>query len=526
MNETSGGASQRPAQTSPEMERTGQMPVLYLTVTLTGAAVMILELLGTRIIGPFYGVSLYVWASLIAVTLIALALGYFLGGLIADRFPSVLLTHVIFTSALTTVIIPFLSGPVLRATDSFGLRAGAFASALLLFTLPLTALAMVGPYVIKRATRDLSGVGTASGTVYAVSTVGSVAGTLLLGFFLLPMFGTRGIIFSLSLLLGLLAILVAWHETRSATRARVVRPIVMLCTATGILASLGLAASRETAKGFTVISEAESLYGWVRVVDDAQRGYRLMLSDASVISAVDLKQDRSVLGYQQVLGLLPLIRPEVKQALLIGLGGGHVARDLKSQGIATDTIEIDPAVADAAQKFFHFEPTGRFLVGDARYEIRNLDRRYDLIIHDCFTGGTEPTHLLAREMLSELRSLLNEGGLLALNYVGFTHGEGSDAVAAVHRTVKGLFPHLRVFITEKSEFTDFVFLASAQPILLDAASHDRRVGWLIEHEHTIPDADGFTITDDYNPMESRQVRKSETYRKLFLDRIAFELLLR
>lgn len=159
--------------------------VLYLTVTLTGAAVMILELLGTRIIGPFYGVSLYVWSSLIAVTLIALALGYFLGGRLADRYPSVRLTHIIQASALTTVIIPILTGPILRATDSLGLRAGAFASAFFLFTLPLTALAMVGPYVIKRATHDLSGVGTAAGSVYAISTVGSVAGTLLLGFFLL-----------------------------------------------------------------------------------------------------------------------------------------------------------------------------------------------------------------------------------------------------------------------------------------------------------------------------------------------------
>ena len=86
-----------------------------------------------------------------------------------------------------------------------------------------------------------------------------------------------------------------------------------------------------------------------------------MLSDASVISAVDLKQDRSVLGYQQILGLLPLIRPEATQALLIGLGGGHVARDLKSKGIRTDTIEIDPVVADAANGFFTLNRPGCFL---------------------------------------------------------------------------------------------------------------------------------------------------------------------
>lgn len=500
--------------------------MLYLTVTITGAAVMILELLGTRIIGPFYGVSLYVWSSLIAVTLIALALGYFLGGYVADRFPWIRLGHVILFSALATMLIPFLSGPVLLVTDSLGLRAGAFASALLLFTAPLTALAMVGPYVIKRTTRNLSGVGTASGTVYAVSTVGSVVGTLLLGFFLLPEFGTRIILVALSLLLAALAVAVVLHEHSRGVRLRSVASIMTVAVAIGLLTTSGFASSRKAVEGFTVRSEAESTYGWVRVVDDERRGIRLMLSDASVISAVDTKLDRSVLGYQQALGLLPIFRPEARQALLIGLGGGHVARDLKSKGITTDTIEIDPAVAEAARRFFHFEPTGLFLVGDARYEIRNLPTRYDLIIHDCFTGGSEPTHLLTRELLSELRSLLNEGGILALNYVGFTSGEGSEAVAAVHRTLKSLFPHLRVFITEKGEFTDFIFLASEQPIYVNPASEDRRISWLLDHEHMLNSGEGFLITDDYNPMESRQVRKSETYRKFFLDRMAFELLLR
>lgn len=526
MNQTSAGASQPSDRKTAVTTRSKHLPVLYLTVTITGAAVMILELLGTRIIGPFYGVSLYVWSSLIAVTLIALALGYFIGGHFADRFPGIRLGHVILFSALTTMLIPFLSGPVLLLTNSLGLRAGAFVSALLLFTLPLTALAMVGPYVIKRATRDLSGVGTASGTVYAVSTIGSVAGTLLLGFYLLPLFGTRAILLSLSLLLTVLAVLVVWHEHTAGQRPRSLVLIAAAAMAIVMLTTSGFAASRKPVEGFTVRSEAESTYGWVRVVDDERRGLRLMLSDASVISAIDLKLDRSVLGYQQVLGLLPMFRPEAKRALLIGLGGGHVARDLQSQGIATDTIEIDPAVADAARRFFNFEPTGLFLVGDARYEIRNLAARYDLIIHDCFTGGSEPTHLLSREMLGELRSLLNENGVLALNYVGFTHGEGSDAVAAVYRTLKNLFPHLRVFITEKDVFTDFVFLASEKPILLENSGEDRRMHWLLDHEHAMADSEGFTITDDYNPMESRQVRKSEAYRKLFLDRIAFELLLR
>lgn len=498
--------------------------LLYGTVTVTGGSVMVLELLGTRIIGPFYGVSLYVWASLIAVTMIALALGYFIGGYAADRFPSVRLGHVLLAAALGTAVIPLLTGPVLRLTDSLGLRGGAFTSALLLFTFPLTALAMVGPYVIKRAAYNLDGVGTVAGSVYAVSTVGSVAGTLLLGFYLLPLFGTKTILLAVSLLLAALSAVLSWQER---ARTAVLAPTAMtVFAAFGLWSSVGFAGSGKAVEGFTLLSEAESLYGWVRVVDDERYGIRLMLADASVISAVEKKLDRSVLGYQQILGLLPIFRPNAKQALLIGLGGGHVARDLKSQGIETDTIEIDPAVADAAQRFFSFKPTGRFLVGDARYEIKRLNRRYDLIIHDCFTGGTEPVHLLTQEMVRDLRDLLTEDGLLALNYVGFRTGEGSDAVTAVYRTLKSLFAHVRTFTTEAGDFTDFVFLASKTPTDLDRHRDDPRVYWLITHEHRISDADGFIITDDYNPLERLQTRKAEAYRKIFMERIAFDLLVR
>ena len=141
---------------------------------------MMLELLGTRIIGPFYGVSLYVWSSLISVALIALSLGYYLGGVVADRETAFRLSYAIALAGLSAVAIPFLSRPVMLLTSDLGMRGGAFASALLLFTVPLTFLGMVGPQVIKMATLRREGVGMATGSVFAISTVGSVVGTLLL----------------------------------------------------------------------------------------------------------------------------------------------------------------------------------------------------------------------------------------------------------------------------------------------------------------------------------------------------------
>lgn len=497
---------------------------LLLTVACSGSAVMILELLGTRIIAPYYGVSLYVWSSLIAVTMIALATGYYLGGFLADRYPRIRLAHIFTLASLTTVLIPFISGPVMQLTNPLGMRVGAFVSALLLFSVPLTALAMVGPFAIKLATRDLRGVGRAVGSVYAVSTLGSVLATLLLGFYLLPLFGTRSIIFSLSLLLFIWAMPLMWRDKDGFNQAAAGLPLWVAGAVVGLLSINGYATPHASGKAFKLIHAEESVYGWVRVVDDLHNGHRLLLSDSSVLSAVELEHGRSLLSYQAVLGGLPLFRPQAKDALLIGLGGGHVALDLKAKGLTTDTIEIDPAVASAALEYFHFKPTGEFIVGDARYEITKLHKHYDFIIHDCFTGGSEPTHLLTAEMLRELSGLLTEQGVLALNYVGFTQGEGVEAVASVYKTLKSVLPEVRVFITVKEEFTDFIFLASNKPIALDSSNPDRRIQWLLEHAYSIDDRQGIVLTDDFNPLESMQLRKAEEYRKVFMQRIDPELL--
>ena len=134
--------------------------------------------------------------------------------------------------------------------------------------------------------------------------------------------------------------------------------------------------------------------------------------------------------------------------------------------------------------------------------------------------------MLAKDKTWPLLFPLKQGGVLALNYVGFMAGEGAAAVASVFKTLKSVFPHSRVFITEKTEMTDFIFLASAEALELDASSQDYRVQWLLAHAYPLADSGGIVVTDNYNPMESLQVRKAETYRKQFMERIAYELLLR
>lgn len=519
------------AHTKPDSVSALDRTVLYLTVSLTGASVMVLELLGTRLIGPFYGVSIYVWSSLISVTMIALALGYWLGGMIADRIPGLRLSYLIASAAVATLLIPILIRPVLLLTDPMGLRAGAFFSALLLFTVPLTLLAMTGPYVIKLAARQLANVGALSGSVYAVSTLGSVIGTIALGFYLLPMTGARAVLYGLSALLGLLASTLVLYERRGLGGN-----VATLCVAVIVFACFGGGAlayehhrPQPWGKGLTLLYESESVYGWVRVIDDQAQKVRFMMSDASTISAADLDNVRSgLLSYQWVTQRLPIFRPAARSALLIGLGGGHIAAGLERQGVKTDAIEIDPAVAYAASRYFHYHPSGDLLIGDARYQIRRLNKTYDFIIHDCFTGGSEPAHLMSIETLRELKAHLNSGGILAINFVGFTEGERRMPAQLVYRTLGEVFEHRRVYVSEPdSEFNDFIFFAADEPINVHPEAASARTLDLLAKRRFFGMTEGERIvTDDFNPLESLQVSKAEMYRKVLLERVGMDVLLR
>jgi spermidine synthase len=280
---------------------------------------------------------------------------------------------------------------------------------------------------------------------------------------------------------------------------------------------------------FSVLSERESLYGYVRVVEESGRDLRFLTSDASMIGAANISNGANRLTYQDIVALIPAIKPSIKKALLIGQGAGHMAMVLRDKyGIVTDTLEIDPAVAQAATDYFGFKPNGKAIVGDARYEIRHLTGPYDLIIHDCFTGGSEPAHLLTVETLQQLQGLLAPQGIVALNFVAFGQGEGQQALTSVSKTVAKVFPSQSLFVSEPGEdFNDYIFLASSQPIDLTSPSiNAEQADWLNKRKFTVDATNGIVLTDNLNPLEHLQTRKSEHYRHVLVDWFGNDLLVR
>ena len=504
---------------------------LYFTVFLTGASVMVIELLGTRMIAPFYGASLYVWSSLISVTMMALAMGYFIGGRWADRAQRSGLSLIVALAAILTLLIPWLAGQVLLATDSLGLRWGALVSALVLFMPSLTLLGMVGPFAIKLSTARLDGVGTSSGSIYAVSTLGSVAGTLFLGFYLFPLQGSREIFIGTGFFLLLLSVLIGLIERKQLGIKMAPLPSVLLLIIGFVLLPRIVDAGNTHHAGsqFKVLSDQESLYGWVRVIDQPSRNLRMLTSDASMIGAAGISDGSNRLSYQDIVELIPGLRTGMKRALIVGLGAGKMVEVLHNRyGIETDTLEIDPAVAEAAKRYFDFHPAGRNIIGDARYEIRRLQGPYDLIIHDCFTGGTEPAHLLTVETLQQLKGLLSENGILAINFVSFAEDKDNRALPSVARTIDQVYSHQSVFISEPGKnFNDFIFLASSKPIDIESKSlFADQTAWLRDRLFHVDKARGELLTDNLNPLEHLQIKKSEYYRKVLAEWFGADLFVR
>jgi spermidine synthase len=351
-----------------------------------------------------------------------------------------------------------------------------------------------------------------------------------LGFFLFPLIGAREILVGTGLALSALSILVVVYERRRSPQIALLPCVLLASVGVSLLPQIIGAGGEYTGGGaFKILSERESLYGWVRVIEEEKRDLRFITSDASMIGAASVSTGKGRMSYQGIVGSIPAMRPGMKRALIVGLGAGHMAKILQERyGISSDTLEIDPAVQEAAIKHFDFKPTGQAIVGDARYEIRHLQGPYDLIIHDCFTGGSEPAHLLTVEALEQLRNLLAPQGILAVNFVAFSSGGHNPALASVAKTVSLAFPHYSVFISEPGDdFNDFIFLASAQSVDLTSPELSaEQKAWLQERSLTVDSTTGTALTDNLNPLEHLQTAKSEHYRHVVIDWFGPELLVR
>lgn len=497
--------------------------LLVLLVTfVSGAVVMVVEVLGSRILSPFFGVGLFIWSALLSVTLAALAIGYFVGGVAADRNQSaVLIFRLALVAGCLVALVPAAARFVLAFSDSLGIRLGALFSATILFGPPLVVMGMITTVGTRWFARDARRAGRGVGLIYAVSTLGGLLGTLLAGFVLVPRLAVEWT-FS-----GTAALLILTAVVALALRGRSRSSVAALA-----LPFLGLRSpTDEIAPGVVVLDRSESLLGRLSVIQDTTRGapLRLLRADHSFIGGHWTETKEPAFGFIHILEAVRLARPNGRRLLQIGLGVGSVPMSLARYGIRTDVVEIDPEVIRLATAYFGYRSTGETHVEDARTFIRAQRKQYDFVIHDAFTGGAVPEHLLSLEVLQRIREILVPNGVLALNVVGAASGALSESTRAIHRTVRSAFPHVRTFrdgpADERAQsISNVIFFASTGPLAFpiagpfESASCEETLTTFQQWEvHFEFDGKAPPVTDARNPLGRLALPVSEDFRKAMND---------
>ncbi len=481
---------------------------LEITVFFSGAIVMIFEIVGSRVLAPFLGTSLVVWTAIIGVILGALSLGYALGGKIADHKASFRgLSGILFLSALFVSSPVFLKIPLfsLLSFYAFRLEVSSVIAALVLFAPASILLGIVSPYSVKLKLRDITTSASTVGRLYAISTLGSIGGTFLAGFFLIPVLGSSKILFILSVLLVILSLMLFFKKN---ILSRVVALFsFFLCIA-------GVYASDEFFQQHGLV-DLDTQYNHVQIFEsrfweNGETILELRLNNERS-SAMYPDGDDLVYGYTKFYRLARHFVPKIENALMIGGAGYSYPKDfLRNYSESTlDVVEIDPQLTEIAKQYFSLSENPRLhsIHEDGRIYLNTTEKKYDVIYGDAFSSKYSiPFHLTTQEAVQKQYDALTDDGAVLINIISAMEGEKSDFLRAEYLTFRSVFPQVYLFpVREKNggifpQNIMLVALKSQKPPSF--TDDDPEINSFLRHRYTkkIPE-DLPILTDEYAPVE-------------------------
>jgi spermidine synthase len=492
---------------------------LYLTAAVAGAAVMIVEILGAKVLAPYFGTSHFVWTAQIAVTLVALAVGYYAGGHWADRGPQLgRLYSAVLGAAIYLGVTVLVARPVANRCLDFKPALGSLLASGFLFFVPLALLAMVGPFFVRVLTVEVSGVGGNVGRLTAISTLGSFAGTVLIGYVLIPFLPNSITMFITAAALVAVAAgyFFGWGRKRRVTAAACGMVLALS------LGGVGVAQDRpRNSAGYREVFRANSNFGRLQVIDMASDARRFYLNDYLVQNTYDRDTQQSVSVFTYALHALARgYTAKIEDALCLGLGVGIVPMQLAREGVRVDVVEINPAVVPLAQRFFGLEPDRLHLtLDDGRHFVNRCSHHYDVIVLDAFLGDSSPSHLMSREAFGAMRRLLKPDGVLVINSFGDPTPGNDFFTASLHKTLRAVFRGVRIHASGNGNV--FFVAAQSEDMRLRNAPdlstvHESVRQGVRDAVATVIETDpahGIVLTDDYNPVEYYDAANREHFRR-------------
>jgi len=497
--------------------------LLNFVVFVSGAVLMALEIVGSRVLAPYFGSSIFVWGSLISVVMAALSIGYYWGGWLSARQPSYgrLLTLLLIPGMLIFVL-PFVYPTVNEwvASIDFGSRLNPLIACSVYFLLPGVFLGTISPYVIRLAATELSTVGSTAGTLYAVSTCGSIFGTLLTAFYLIPLMGVTNIIHSLGITLAALSLVVL--PLLRLRRLSMVRAVTTLSV---LLGSITTPWSPSAWARMKTLVEKDTFYHRIRVEEDDEARY--MYFDQTLQSAMNLKDPTALrLIYSRYTSLGFAFQPDAKKMLIIGLGGGSIAKKIQKEfpSLEIDAVEIDPEVIQIAKSHFNVRENKnlRLHAQDGRQFLTRTQNRYDIILLDAYYKDTMPFHLATKEFFELAHRKLTPNGILVANLISAITGPSGKIARAFVKTQRQVFAQTYIFAARRP---DNVSIETVQNVIIIANKNQTRIDikdivkrastfdnslfpeplqdiTVAYYDGALPDKDVPVLTDDYAPTDN------------------------
>src|SRR4051812_49053316 len=430
---------------------------IEVLAAVVGAASLGAEIAATRLLAPWFGASTIVWANTIATVLVALSAGYWIGGRLADRDPTLSgLSRVVLVAALLLAAVPFVAPPFLRisveALDAVqaGAFVGSLVAVLVLVAVPVLLLGTVAPYAIRLSVREVGEAGRVSGRLYAISTIGSLVGTFASALLLIPLVGTRRTFLAFAIALALAAV-------PSLGRRFALAPVALAA-----LLTIPVGTVKATGGG-RVLWERETAYQYARVVEDPGGERRLELNEGQAIHSLYRPGTYLTGDYWDELLVVPFAsRPDPPRSVaILGNAAGTTARAIGHYFPRTrvDGVEIDGELSDVGRRLFDLRgPRLHLHTADARPFLRRTTQRWDLIVVDAYRQPYIPFYLATREFFELVHDHLTPGGMVAVN-VG--HPESSDALEkTLSATMRAVF---RTVARDPSEDVNTQLVATDAP---------------------------------------------------------------
>ena len=491
-----------------------------------GFCVMAVELFSAKLIAPYFGSSLYVWASVLGITLLSLMIGYYSGGLISKKKnKSQLLFIILALSGIFISLIPISGNFIMNQLIDYSVAIGSSIS-LLFYMLPaLIGLGMTSPLIISILNEHVDDSGKTAGLIYGISTLGGVIGVFTTGFYLLPEFGISIPSYSIGLILSILSILPVIAKKK----------ISLVLIIPFFFFGTKLSAISKLKEGKKLVYHSEGVMGQIKVLDTpfytisrgAKYGRVLLVNNTAQTIGDLYNPERDLWDYSYYFPYVVSDFPENSELLLLGLGGGSLVHHFERLKFKMDIVEIDERIKEVAQKYFKVSSNHNFFINDARNFINTCKKKYDIIVLDLFLNETPPIQMLTQESISKIQNLLNEKGRIIINFYGYTTGQKGLAARSVLSTIESTGLITEILPTPGNEnHRNLIFIAQKEKIDLSHCNYQLTDLPILSNikESFIDQSkliqDGIILKDDIPIMEKMYLKAALDWRR---DAINFNL---